>query len=636
MHDFEEDLGTRNTSRNPQFHDVVAARRQFLKGGMAVMTAGAAAPLLSACASAGMSSGRGGALNFASVPFSITDAVMVPQGYQVDLLWAWGDPIQGVQGPAFKPDASNSAAEQAQQAGMHHDGMHFFPLEGRSDRGLLVLNHEYTDDGLLHNDGMRTWSADKVAKSQAAHGVSVIEIALQNGSWQVVPSRLARRVTAATPIRLSGPAAGHALVKTAADPAGQQVLGTLNNCAHGYTPWGTYLTCEENFNGYFSAKKPGRDHGRYGVGAGSGYRWHEHDQRFDADVNPNEPNRFGYVVEIDPLNPQSTPVKRTALGRFKHEGATVTLAKDGRVVVYSGDDERNEYIYKFVSAGKFNANDRAANMNLLDSGTLYVAAFYPNGKGEWVALKHGENGLTEQNGFPDQGSICVRTRQAADRVGATMMDRPEWIAVHPQTRQVYCTLTNNSQRGSAVATDDANPRRDNLFGHIIRWNEEGGDSAALKFGWDIFAMAGNPAAPKPEHKGNVVGDAYGSPDGLEFDQFGTLWIQTDISTSILNQKEYAGMGHNMMLAANIQSKETRRFLTGPAGCEITGVTWTPDGKSMFVNIQHPGESPSERTDPGKETALSHWPHNQFKTTPAGRPRSGTIVIRKRDGGVINS
>jgi secreted PhoX family phosphatase len=197
-------------------------------------------------------------------------------------------------------------------------------------------------------------------------------------------------------------------------------------------------------------------------------------------------------------------VKRTALGRFKHEGATVTLAKDGRLVVYSGDDERNEYIYKFVSAGRFNPSDRAANMNLLDSGTLYVAAFYPNGKGEWVALKHGENGLTEQNGFPDQGSICVRTRQAADRVGATMMDRPEWIAVHPQTKEVYCTLTNNSQRGSAVSTDDANPRRDNLFGHIIRWNEEGGDSAAVKFTWDIFAMAGNPAAPKPEHKGNVM------------------------------------------------------------------------------------------------------------------------------------
>lgn len=635
MHDVEENLGRCNSSHNAHFNQVLEQRRGMLKAGLAAVSASVAAPWLSACASAGISSGRADALNFASVPFSTQDVVTVPSGYEVNLLWAWGDSIHGNGSPAFKPDASNTVAEQAQQAGMHHDGMHYFPLEG-SQRGLLVVNHEYTDDGLLHSDGMKTWNAEKVAKSQAAHGVSVVEIAQVNGRWQVVPSKYARRITANSPMRLSGPAAGHVALKTAADPSGQQVLGTINNCAYGYTPWGTYLTCEENFNGYFVSKKPSRDQARYGIGNGAGYRWHEYDERFNADLHPNEAHRFGYVVEIDPFNPQAMPVKRTALGRFKHEGATVVLAQDGRVAVYSGDDERNEYIYKFVSNRKFNPHDRAANSTLLDDGILYVAAFYPNGQGEWVALKHGENGLTAENGFPDQASICLRTRQAADRVGATMMDRPEWIAVHPKTQQVYCTLTNNSQRGTAVSTDAANPRPDNLFGHIIRWDEEGNNATATRFSWNIFLMAGNPAAAKKEHQGKFKGDAFGSPDGIGFDPAGnTLWIETDVSTSTLNQKEYAGMGHNMMLAADIQSGEVRRFLTGPAGCEITGITWTPDAKNMFINIQHPGETASERAEPGQETAVSHWPHSQFKNSPAGRPRSATLVIRKSDGGSLS-
>ena len=310
-------------------------------------------------------------------------------------------------------------------------------------------------------------------------------------------------------MRFSGPAAGHALLQTAADPTGTTVLGTLNNCAHGVTPWGTYLTCEENFNGYFvnasgdiagvpDAAQQARllkGQNRYGITkTGFGYRWHEHDARFDAARHPHEPHRFGWVVEIDPFDPQSQPIKHTALGRFKHEGACVTLAPDNRVVVYMGDDERNEYIYKFVSEGTYAPGDRAANMRLLERGTLYTARFSADGTGEWLALVQGQHGLDAAAGFPSQAEVVVQARAAADVVGATKMDRPEWIAVHPTTREVYCTLTNNTTRGTdkGPPVDAANPRANNVYGHIIRWREQGGDPCATRFAWNVFVLCGDP------------------------------------------------------------------------------------------------------------------------------------------------
>jgi secreted PhoX family phosphatase len=495
---------------------------------------------------------------------------------------------------------------------------------------------------------MEPWTAEKVAKSQAAHGVSVIEITLAEGRWTVVrPSQYARRITAQTPMRFTGPAAGHALLKTVADPTGTRVLGTVNNCANGATPWGTYLTCEENFNGYFvnptGDVKGVSDSGqkldilkgqtRYGIAkTGFGYRWHEHDQRFDAARHPNEPNRFGWIVEIDPFDPHNEPVKHTALGRFKHEGAMVTLRADNHVVVYMGDDERNEYIYKFVSEGTYAPNDRAANLRLLERGTLYVARFNADGQGEWLALVHGQPGLDATAGFPSQAEVVVQTRAAADKVGATKMDRPEWIAVHPTTREVYCTLTNNSNRGTdkGPAVDPANPRAKNVYGHIICWREEGGDPKAGKFQWDVFVFCGDPAMAEADKHGTIKGDIFGSPDGLWFDARGVLWIQTDISTSVLNKGDYANIGNNQMLAVDPATGDTRRFLTGPNGCEITGVVTTPDGKTMFVNIQHPGETASERSDPNNPTAVSAWPDGK------GRPRAATVVIRKTDGGVVGS
>jgi secreted PhoX family phosphatase len=636
---FSDPSGIDNQSDTQAFSAVFEARlsrRQWLKGASLLPLAGFGV----GCTGPSIRTDNG-AVSFAPINASVEDRVRVPAGYSATPLYRWGDAIGSAQGmPAFKSDAGNSADEQALQAGMHHDGMHYFPLpygSQSSTRGLLAINHEYSDDGLLHVGGMNNWSADKVKKAQAAHGVSVIEVELRNGAWTVVrPSTYARRVTAATPMRVAGPAAGHASLRTAADPAGTTVLGTINNCANGYTPWGTYLTCEENWNGYFAnAGEIPPEQRRYGVTAkGAGYRWHEFDARFDAAAHPNEPNRFGWVVEIDPFEPTAQPVKRTALGRVKHEGAALALTRDDRVVFYMGDDQQFEYIYKFVSRDAYNKTDRAANRDLLDHGTLYVARFNADGSGDWLELTHGKNGLTAANGFASQAEVLIKTRQAADTAGATKMDRPEWTAVNPKDGSVYCTLTNNSARGAKdqPGVDAANPRVNNTFGHIIRWREAGDDAAATVFRWDIFVMAGDPLLADANKHGNIRGDVFGCPDGLWFDPAGRLWIETDISTSVLNRGDFAGTGNNQMLCADVASGRIARFLTGPKGCEITGITETPDGSTMFINIQHPGETATERSDPAQPQAVSSWPDG-----PAGgRPRSATIVIRKEDGGVIGT
>ncbi len=640
---FEPEEGV-NTAGNPSIHEVDSGRRHVLR-----CTSAAVALLMGSHTLTGhaATAAKGKPLGFTGVPISSADALVVPPEYEAQVLYRWGDAtgIAGAAVPAFAADASNTVQEQLLQAGMHHDGMEYFPLDKNPRHGLLAINHEYTDDGLLHGDGMKTWTAEKVRKSQAAHGVSIIEVVERGGVWRVMPnSRYARRITATTPMAFSGPAAGHALLKTAADPAGMRPLGTLNNCAAGQTPWGTFLTCEENWNGYFSAQdKPTPDELRYGLRSkGFGYRWHEFDERFDAVKTPNEQNRFGWVVEIDPQDPTQTPIKRTALGRIKHEGATTTLSRDGRAVVYMGDDERFEYVYKFVSRDKVKPGGYRANRELLDHGTLYAARFDAQGYGRWLPLVHGEGGLTVAAGFSSQAEVLIKCRQAADAVGATKMDRPEWVAVHPNTGEVFLTLTNNSARGQNGSGPDApNPRNDNIMGHIIRWREgkgQGGsgmfdgDASATEFRWMHFALAGDPNAGKAEYRGSIKGDMYGSPDGLQFDAGGLLWIQTDVSTSAMHKGAYTGMGNNMMLCADPATGETKRFLTGPAGCEITGVTFTPDRRAVFINIQHPGETSSERGDPAHPKAVSHWPDGPT----GGRPRSATVVIRRKDGGTVGT
>jgi uncharacterized protein len=408
----------------------------------------------------------------------------------------------------------------------------------------------------------------------------------------------------------------------------------------GFTPWGTYLACEENFNGYF--RKNGTQtelERRYGITAGGfGYLWHTTDTRFSADAEPNEAHRFGYVTEIDPFDPDSTPVKRTALGRIKHESAWVQEARDGRLVVYTGDDEQFEYIYRFVSADRWRRMLRRGT-SPLDEGTLYVARFNEDGTGEWLPLTPDNPELAGWS----LNDILINTRGAADAAGATPMDRPEWIDTFPRHLTAIATLTNNSLRGVAgtnprtlqpnPGVDAANPRARNVYGHVIRWAYEH-DFSEPVFYWDIFAFGGDPDpnVPVPDDGSDINGDKYGSPDGIYVAPSGRLWIQTDVSGSTINSGAYAGFGNNQMLAADPTTKETRRFLVGPKVCEVTGVFVTPDERTMFVGIQHPGEAPTGVNDPLNPKQFSSWPDG----AAGGRPRSACLVITKDDGGKIGT
>ncbi len=636
-----------NRSANPVFSNVASAylsRRRFLQMGAVAGAVVAFPTLLKSPAAWAVETAlaRPSSLGFTSIEVSTDDTVRVPEGYIARPFYRWGDAV-GLKDnlPEFKTDGSNTTDEQAAQAGMHHDGMAWFslPLGGNEpNHGLLAMNHEYIDNGLLFKDGVANWNLDKVRKGQNAMGISVIEVKKEGDSWSVVrPSEFARRITVSTPMTLTGPAKNHALMQTADDPQGERVLGTMQNCANGHTPWGTYLTCEENWSDIFVKKAaPNALEKRYGISdSDESYRWNEVDPRFSVDATPNEPNRFGWVVEIDPYNPSSTPRKHTALGRFKHEGAAITLAADNRVVAYMGDDQKFEYIYKFISKNQYDASQRDSAMDLLSEGTLYVAKFSDDGSGTWLPLVYGQSGLDETKGFTSQGELLIKTRLAADAVGATKMDRPEWIAVDSHaTGSVYCTLTNNSDRGKEgkAPVDAANPRANNVYGHIMHWTEESGDPASTAFKWDILVLGGKLDSTDDKTKGSMKGAEFGSADGLSFDHRGVLWIQTDVSSSTINKKAYEGMGNNQMLATVPGTNEYRRFLTGPRGCEITGIAFTPDNRTLFINIQHPGEPGDDISDPANPTAVSTWPEGDKNS----RPRSSTVVIVKADGGIIGS
>jgi hypothetical protein len=645
MHD-TDDIGS-NNSGNPHLWDMIEARierRSFLGGTLAVAATGFLGG--TALASTQVPANPGNVpprrLGFSPIEPSAEDAIRLPAGYTYDILAPWGTPLLAG-APAFAEDASNTAADQAMQVGFNHDGTHYFPLpKFGNSRGLLVMNHEYTDANQIYSAAQgATISNDaagreKVAKALAAHGVSVIAIAKgADGKWRVVRGDYhSRRITGTTPMRFSGPVkARHPMLSSSVTPS---PIGTLNNCAHGVTPWGTYLTCEENWNGYFGTDDTSWAatalEARYGVSrAGFGYNWHRAAERFDLAKNRNELNHFGWVVEFDPFDPQSAPVKRTALGRIKHEGATCTESK-GRIVVYSGDDENGDYLYKFVGDKPWR-QVRAKGRSPLDHGTLYVAKFHADGHGEWLPLVHGAGALTKVNGWIDQADVLIRTRMAADAVGATRLHRPEWVAVHPHSREVYVTLTNGSGNGAPVNSNrDPNP-----YGHILRFREASNDDTA--FEWDIFLLAGDPV-----YDANVPVEQpiFGSPDGIWVDPSGIVWIQTDISNSSQNRADrgYDNIGNNAMLAANPATGEVKRFMTGPRGCEITGVTMTPDQRTMFVNIQHPGESTTYwngqfgAPSPSNPSTVSNWPYGS--ASHPRRPRPATVVIRKLDGGRIGS
>lgn len=607
-------------SSNRSFNNVLTtylSRRSVLAGGVAT-----AATFLAGCGSdddprpvANVSptpapapsegSGNQPLIGFNAVPLAGAGGAepRVSDDYDMQVLIPWGTPINPDVGPEF--NWPPSAEEQAQQVGIGHDGMWFFPLDDNSanERGLLVLNHEYGLNN--HVLGGPPQSLADVQVSQHAHGITVVEIAQINGQWRNVDSGYARRIHVNTPMTFSGPAAGSPLLQ---NPINNEPQGTLNNCANGYTPWGTYLTCEENAPYYFGTSDedwvPTEGHNRYGYAAfwAFFYGWSYHDERFNLS-NPdyvNETNRFGWVVEIDPMRPWEKPVKRTALGRFKHEGCAVVEGRDNRIVGYMGDDEQFEYIYKFVSSDDWELL-RAEGKSPLDHGTLYAAKFNDDGSGEWLELSMDNPAVAAE--FSGQDEVVTFARKAADLAGATPMDRPEWTTVSP-TGEVYCTLTNNSSRAEI---GPGSPLAPNPHGHIIRW-QDSDQHVGTTFTWDIFLIA---------EETHGTEEAFGSPDGLWADPDGRIFIQTDGS----GQPEDL---NDQMLVANAETGEVHRLFEGVPGCEISGIAVTPDRRTMFINVQHPGNGDPE---------LTNFPSETDGTTI---PRDATMVITRKDGGIIGS
>jgi secreted PhoX family phosphatase len=574
--------------------------------------------------------------SFTEITRDVTDTIAYPEGYTADVIIRWGDALFD-DSPAFDP-MNQSAAAQARQFGYNNDYLGFIELEregGRVTRGILCANHEYTSTQLMLPGVAAGYPASMTAElcaiEQAAHGGTIVEIRRgPDGAWApVVGSPVNRRITARTPLELTGPAAGHPRLQTSADPTGRRVLGTINNCAGGITPWGTYLMAEENFNGNFLGALPGdhpeaANHARYGV-PGGWYLWGRFEERFNVSAEPREPNRFGWVVEVDPMDPASTPKKRTALGRFKHEGAESVVAPDGRVVLYMGDDQRFDYVYKFVTAARYVPGDRAANRDLLDDGTLYAARFDADGAVEWLPLTFGTGPLTEDNGFDSQGEVLIEARRAADLLGATPMDRPEDVEPNPKSGRAYVMLTNNTRR-TEDQTDAANPRANNGVGQIIEIIEPDGDFTATRSRWEMLVLCGDPGDAASGATWNPATSEqgwFGSPDNCAIDPEGRLWVSTDG-----NQRTGANDGIWSMDTHGQKRGTGQAFFRAPAGAEVCGPRFTSDGRTLFAAVQHPGDTDGATFEnPG-----TRWP--DFDS--AMPPRPSVVALRRSDDGPVGS
>ncbi len=632
MFDAQDDCRT-NPSAAPTFVDVIEQRlnrRQFLQGSAFALFAATIPSFSSKSAAPANTVQQGQALGFTEISSAISTQSRVAAGYKEQVLLRWGD--------ALFPDAppfdlqAQTAQSQQRQFGYNNDYIAYMPLEG-STRGLLCVNHEYTCPHLMFKGVTRKNAQAKMTPAlthieMAAVGLSVVEIALMDDVWQVVKnSRYNRRFDALETIyAVSGAAAGHKRLQTPSDPSGKRIVGMIGNCAGGVTPWGTVLTCEENFSYYFTGANPleQENNERYGVLQDEERYtwWATADARFDLAKEPNAPNRYGWVVEIDPYNPQSVPVKRTSLGRFKHECATCIVSSDGRVVVYSGDDQAFEFIYKYVSNGRFDPKNPKANTALLDDGILYAAQFKDDGTVTWLPLVYGKNGLTPENRFYSQADVCIEARRAASLLGATPMDRPEDIAISPVTGKVYVALTKNPKR--LTVTNAANPRRLNLHGHIIEIIPNAGDHASIRDRWDIFLSAGNPnnTLEGARYHSDVSQQGWFScPDNVSFDSLGRLWIGTD------GAEKASSMSESIYACETEGGKRalTKRFYAAPIGAETTGPCFTPDGKTLFVSVQHPAEKSKSLED-----VQTRWPDFDPKLTP----RPAVVALRKKDGGVI--
>lgn len=646
-----ENVG-RNPTENPTLGEVIAARygrRDILKGALGVAAIAATVSPMAIMAATDARADIPSRFKFKEIEVGVDTNHVVAEGYDADVLIRWGNPVlPGA--PPFNP-LKQSAAAQKLQFGYNNDYIGYIPMPGApnpSRHGLLVVNLEYTNEELMfpglgrqdrRNVAFAAMTKELVGIEMAAHGGAVIEVVREGSKWRVVKdSSFARRIHADTPMEIAGPAAGHARMKTKADPTGRKVLGMVNNCAGGLTPWGTWLTCEENFHGYFwganslpTDHPEARNHKRYGV-PGNAYAWGKWYDRFDVLKEPNETNRFGWVVEIDPFNPTSTPKKRTALGRNKHEGAAGIVNKDGRYVVYSGDDERFEYVYRFVTRDKVILANRRANRDLLDHGTLSVARYNANGSVDWLPLEHGNSPLTAANEFHSQADILLETRRAADLLGATKMDRPEDVEANPKTNNVYVILTSNPRREQV---DAANPRANNQFGHIIEMSPPGGDHGAARFTWNILLKCGDPsiaAVGATFSSATTRNGWFGMPDNLAVDNQGRLWIATDGNSAARTGRSDGLWG---VETAGPQRGTSRHFYRVPIGAELCGPFFTPDDETLFVAVQHPAEgawNDGKSTPSTFENPSTRWP--DFK--PGIPPRPSVVAITRKGGGKIGS
>ncbi len=622
---FDELAGT-NSCDNPLFSDVLL-RRMNRRG---VLGLGAGASMAGLCAfTACAAEGTPASLTFTEVPHGIDEQLTVPDGYQYQVLLRWGDPIMDG-APAFDLH-KQSRVSQEQQFGYNNDFIGFVPLpagSGSSSRGLLVVNHEYTDASLMFADApaANALSLEQTEVEIAAHGLSVVEIRREGENWQVVTdSGFNRRITPLTPMRFTGPAAGSPRLHTLDSDDGIKTWGTYGNCAGGVTPWGTILTGEENVDAYFSGIAENTDEAenyrRFGMGLNR-RSWGLHFPRWDLVQNPHEALHVGWIVEIDPFDPDSVPMKRSGLGRMKHEGCNIHVGEDGTVVAYTGDDARFEYLYKFVSANRYDPDNRSANMTLLAEGILHVAQFNEDGTLRWLPMIYGEGPLTRDNGFNSQGDVLIDARKAADLLGATKMDRPEDVDVNEVTGHVFAMLTNNSQR-TAEQIDAVNPRAANGNGQIVEFWPESGNHADETFRWELFLLAGNPAEDDftAYHPGTSENGWLSCPDNCAFDNLGNIWIATDGA-------EGKGIADGVW-AAETQGEHralTRRFLRTPVGAELCGPFFTPDNETLFCAVQHPGQGS------GWNNPDTRWPDFDV----AMPPRPAVVAITKTGGGRIGS
>ncbi|RKS09435.1 hypothetical protein DFP74_5172 [Nocardiopsis sp. Huas11] len=545
----------------------------------------------------------GSRLTFTPVPVAREDAVTVPEGYTVRVLAPWGAPI-GPRSPRWRPDAADTAAAALRQVGTGHGGVQYLPLspshEGNRS-GLLVLTHATADPVLLHTDGGQSPTAERAAKEMASLGLSVLRVELSDGRWRVRADELNRRLTPSSPVTFAGPLEGHAALET-----GAEALGVLGGFAHAVTPWGTFLTGEDTIADAFGTDderwRSGPEQERYGLAAdASAYGWHAHHPRFDLAATPEEAHRFGWTVEVDPFAPDAVPAKRTALGRLAARGAAVVESR-GHAVVYLSDDT---HLYKFVT-GRPWREIRNATTSPLDEGTLHAARLDSNGTGTWIPLVHGRDGL--RAAFRDQADVLLRAREAADAVGATTLRRPGRPAVHPETGTVYCP--ESASRGG---------------GRVLSWTEGAGDHGAAIMSWREFA--------RPGQGSDAGGTVFGSPDSVHCGVDGRLWITTDVA-GVVDRDHRAQLGNSALLCADPETGEVRRFLTGPPGCAITGVSATPDQGTLFVTVHGPGSAEPDDDGPTAEDprAVSNWPGFD----PRGRPRSAVVIVSRRDGGRVGT